>query len=171
MINKIRIWCEGIIIAVVISLIIELLIPEGTNKKYIKVIVGIFIIYVTLNPIIKLFNKEFDIDIENIIDMNLENVATSQEMNNDMKDIYILGIEKNIKEDLENMGYSVNLVKVYVDENYENIEKIELEIISNKNIKKVNIKSSEEDMNNEYSEILEYLNQNYYIEKENVIFK
>ena len=36
MIIKIRQWCEGIIIAVIISIIIEMIIPEGKNKKYIK---------------------------------------------------------------------------------------------------------------------------------------
>ena len=36
MINFMKTWCEGIIVAVMISIIIELLIPEGNNKKYVK---------------------------------------------------------------------------------------------------------------------------------------
>lgn len=31
-------WCEGIIVAVVVSIIIESIMPEGNNKKYLKVI-------------------------------------------------------------------------------------------------------------------------------------
>ena len=36
MILKIRAWCEGIIIAIIISIIIEMILPDGKNKKYVK---------------------------------------------------------------------------------------------------------------------------------------
>ena len=62
MIGIIRGWCEGIIIAIIISVIIELLIPEGNNKKYVKVVVGIYIIFVTINPILKLIDYDFNFE-------------------------------------------------------------------------------------------------------------
>ena len=48
MILKIKSWCEGIIVAIIISIIIEMLVPDGNNKKYVKVVIGIYIIFVTL---------------------------------------------------------------------------------------------------------------------------
>ena len=39
MIGIIRNWCEGIIIAIIISVIIELLVPEVNNKKYVTVVI------------------------------------------------------------------------------------------------------------------------------------
>ena len=45
MIDFFRVWCEGIIIAVVISIIIEAILPEGNIKKYVKVIISIYIVY------------------------------------------------------------------------------------------------------------------------------
>ena len=56
MIKFMKNWCEGIIVGVMISLIIELIIPEGNNKKYVKVISGIFIIFTVLNPIFQNLN-------------------------------------------------------------------------------------------------------------------
>ena len=34
-------WAQGIIVAVVISTLIELILPNGSSKKYVKVIIGI----------------------------------------------------------------------------------------------------------------------------------
>ena len=45
MIEWIKNWTEGIIIAVIISIIIEMLVPDGKNKKYVKVVSGIYILY------------------------------------------------------------------------------------------------------------------------------
>ena len=60
MIEFCREWCEGIIIAVIISIIIEAILPDGNNKKYVKVVVGIYIIFTILNPILG------KLDIDNI---------------------------------------------------------------------------------------------------------
>ena len=52
MILKLKSWCEGIIVSIILCIIIESLIPEGNNKKYVKVIIGIYIMYVSLNPLL-----------------------------------------------------------------------------------------------------------------------
>ena len=38
MIANVKTWVENIIIVVIISIIIEMILPEGNNKKYVKVI-------------------------------------------------------------------------------------------------------------------------------------
>ena len=60
MILKIKSWCEGIIVSIILCIIIESLIPEGNNKKYVKVIIGIYIMYVSLNPLLNLFNYDLN---------------------------------------------------------------------------------------------------------------
>ena len=60
MILKLREWCEGIIIAIIISIIIEMLIPDNKSKKYVKVIIGIYIMFVSLNPLLKILNYDYD---------------------------------------------------------------------------------------------------------------
>ena len=132
MLKFMKSWCEGIIVAVFISIIIEMLVPEGNNKKYIKVVAGIFIIFVILNPILENINMEMDIDFENIF--QLETIETSSDFNNNMKDVYIIGIEDAIKNEISEKGYGVHSVDVMVDSNYENIEKIEIALSNNTNI-------------------------------------
>lgn len=174
MILKIRSWCEGIIIAIIISVIIEMLIPEGNNKKYVKVIVGIYIMFVMLNPILELLNYDFDYDFSNIFNFEYEEAYSS--LDSEIKDVYIIGIEESIKEEIEELGYIVKRVKVFVDLNYENIEKIELEVekdMNNIEIETVVIGNGGQDSineNDEYDDILKYLYENYFIEENQVFF-
>ena len=45
-------WAQGIIIAVIVGSIIQMLLPENKNKKYIKVVIGIYILFSILSPIV-----------------------------------------------------------------------------------------------------------------------
>ena len=36
-------WAQGVIVAVIIATIIEMLLPSNGNGKYVKVVVGVFI--------------------------------------------------------------------------------------------------------------------------------
>ena len=48
-------WVQGIIIAVIIGSIIEMLLPNGNSKKYIKVVIGVYIVFSIVSPIISKF--------------------------------------------------------------------------------------------------------------------
>lgn len=134
MIIKIRQWCEGIIVAVVISIIIEMIIPEGKNKKYIKVIIGVYIMFVSLSPLLEFLHYDFNFsEIENSF-----TIETSQDIDDNIKDVYISGIEENLKTEIEELGYEVENIKIYTDINYERIEKIELKINGKKRRNKTN---------------------------------
>ena len=155
MILEIKTWCEGIIVAIILCLIIESLIPEGNNKKYIKVVIGIYIMYVSLNPILNLL--EYDFDFKNMIGIQKKAEEVFSVSDTSIKDIYIMGIEQNIKEEVKNIGYEVEDIEVFVDLDYENIEKIELEIKRNNNM--------------DFNEILEMISKNYFVNLENIIIK
>lgn len=129
MILKLREWCEGIIIAIIISIIIEMLIPDNKSKKYVKVIIGIYIMFVSLNPLLKILNYDYDFSTF----FNWDTVTTSTTFDKNIKDVYVLGIEEKIKEEIEELGYNLEYVKVEVDSGYEQIEKISLKINSNSN--------------------------------------
>lgn len=170
MILKLREWCEGIIIAIIISIIIEMLIPDNKSKKYVKVVIGIYIMFVSLNPILEVIN--YDFDFSNIF--NYETIeATSTNLDNNIKDVYVLGIEEKIKEDVEELGYNIENVKVEVDSNYEQIEKILLKIGSNSNsniikIEEINI-GKEENKKQNYLDIVAMLIDNYSVEDDKII--
>ena len=169
MINLVKNWCEGIIIAVIISVIIELLVPEGNNKKYVKIVIGIYLIFVIINPILKF--TDYDFNFENII--NFESIETSNNLNENIKDVYILGIEQNIKEEIEELGYILEKVQLVVDDNYEDIKQIEIIIGKNKKNIKIDpiIINDENEKYEEYKEIIEILKTNYLVKEEQIIIR
>ena len=62
MINFISSWAEQIVLAVVIATIIELILPKNKNRKYIQMVIGVYVLFNIISPIIK--NKEA-ISVEN----------------------------------------------------------------------------------------------------------
>lgn len=125
MILKMRAWCENLIIAVIISLIIELILPEGNNKKYIKVIIGLYLMVIVFDPFIEMilsndfsFGKVFNIRKEETVI-----TASSEEL---IEDIYIDGIKKSIQSKLKEIDEGLILKQLLFDEGYENITKVEI---------------------------------------------
>lgn len=171
MILAIKNWCEGIIIAIIISTIVELLLPNGNNKKYVKVVSGIYIMFVILNPILEML--KYDINFENMFNFG-ETQQVTQTMSQDIKDIYVVGIKESIKQDIEKLGYNVETLEILLDSNYENIEKIELKVELKedkvKAVEKVEIGKDKTDLDNSYSEIIELLKENYLVDETKIIF-
>ena len=92
MVKIFRNWCEGLVVAVIISIIIEMLVPEGNNKKYIKVVIGLYIVFVIINPILDIFN--YDFDLKSII--SYDTIETSSSITNyedNIRQVYINGLE------------------------------------------------------------------------------
>lgn len=168
MILKLREWCEGIIIAIIISIIIEMLIPDNKSKKYVKVVIGVYIMFVSLNPLLEILN--FDYDFSNFL--NFDTVTTSTTFNKNIKDVYVLGIEEKIKEEIEELGYNLEYVQIEVDSGYEQIEKIHLKLNNNSNeniikIEEINI-GQKENKKEEYSDIVSLLSINYAVEEDKI---
>lgn len=174
MILKIKQWCEEIIVAVILCIIIESLIPKGSNKKYIKVIIGIYIMYVSISPLLELLN--YDFNFEKFFAISNEYEEVSSNLDTDIKNVYISGIEENIKREISELGYDIEEVKVFVDINYENIEMIELKIKSQKNnnsvVEPIIIDNQiNEKQNDNYEIIKQYISENYSVAKDNIKLK
>ena len=57
MISSISSCAEQIIIAVIIATILEMILPKGNSKKYIKTVIGIYILYTIISPIITYISR------------------------------------------------------------------------------------------------------------------
>lgn len=57
MISNISSWAEQIIIAVIIATILEMVLPNGNSKKYIKTVIGVYILYTIISPVITLTTR------------------------------------------------------------------------------------------------------------------
>lgn len=136
-------WAQGIIVAVIIATIIEMVLPNGTSKKYVKVIIGIYILFTIISPIINKFSNEkinfnqilATEEYEQKIAASDNNISQKIETNNSrtIKDIYTSNLEMDIKSKLKEKGYGISstYIKVKDDGNY-TIEKISLDLYKQK---------------------------------------
>ena len=135
MIAFIRNWAEGIIVAVIIASIIELILPQGSSKKYIKVVIGVYILFVIIAPVINNFKSQ-DINISNSINLEenekyMQVSSSNLEEKNilNIKNIYKINLKSDIKTKLQNKEYIVDSVDVEIldDEKY-TVNKIKVKI-------------------------------------------
>ena len=128
MINWISSWAQQIIVAVIIVTIIEMIIPKGNNSKYIKTMLGIYIMFTILSPFIELFTKQnisfanYDYDsfyVNTEEYKTLESKITNTE-NKNIEDTYILKLKQDIEEKLNKKGYIVSSIKLDIDLKNEN---------------------------------------------------
>ena len=100
--NWISNWIQGIIIAVIIGTIIEMLLPEGNCKKYVKVVIGVYILFSIISPVItKVTGSEFR--VSDIYDIN-SYIEASTKSTQDYAEISLLDELKmeNIQDALVN---------------------------------------------------------------------
>ena len=166
MIEWITNWAQGIIIAVIIATIIEMILPNGSCKKYIKVVIGVYILFSIISPVIsKITGKGFNISEE----LNLEEFYTEVDSkaiynsldknnSNNIMDIYVSNLKSDIISKLKNKGYETIECEVKI----KNEETYEIEAL-NLNLKKIksNNADTEEENNNEDVEKVKGVNDVY----------
>lgn len=138
MIEWISSWAEQIVVAVFIASIIEMLLPNGNNKKYIKAIIGVYILFTIISPVIgKFVNIDLkDIDYEKYFKEieTQETISQSLTTNNEkaMGEIYISNLKADMKNKLEEKGYKVENINLKVEledeKNYGKVNEILLSI-------------------------------------------
>ncbi|ERI91328.1 stage III sporulation protein AF [Clostridiales bacterium oral taxon 876 str. F0540] len=62
MIEGLRSWIIEICTAVIFITAVEMVLPNNNLKKYAKFVLGLILITVLINPIIRLFDKNFDLE-------------------------------------------------------------------------------------------------------------
>ncbi len=141
---------QSIIVAIIFIVIIEMLLPNNANKKYIKVISGIYLIITIINPFLKFLNKDFNFDFSE----NLKSIETSGDKSVNLKEYYIKSLKETMKVELMKLGYLIYDLNVVFNDDYSEIEKIE--VFGAKSFDIENIKK--------------YLCENYSIQSEKIIF-
>ena len=196
MIKFINSWAQGIILAVIIATIIEIILPEGKNKKYVKTVIGVYILFTIIYPLINKFTKT---NINTLIENTTKQMSTYQE-NNSLKidtDKYIEStykkkIEEDIRKRANENNLNITLLNVYIETEDENrygmlnslvmkVEKIETSKKNNNvnQIKEINISKNVQNnemienkdktvTEKEINEFKEYINATYYLEKEKI---
>ncbi|MBP3255286.1 MAG: stage III sporulation protein AF [Clostridia bacterium] len=148
-------WVQGIVVAVIITIIIEMILPEGNSKKYIKIVLGIYVVFSIISPIIgKITGGKFEVSSILNMDKYAKELGTYEEMvkerkieyksDENIKQIYINKLEEDIKTKLKNKGYITKKIDLNIEEDESYTIKDATIYIERKN---------KEDKDNNYNEI------------------
>ena len=121
MVSFISSWAQQIIFAVIIGTILQMLLPDGKNKKYIKIIIGVYVLFAIISPVV---GKNIDLNLDEF-NLTLENTTTSLDETNqdEITNLYTVNLKQDIISKLSNKGYGCEKVELQTNENYE-VEKI-----------------------------------------------
>ena len=170
MIEFLSSWAKGLGVVIVIVSVLEMLLPNNKTKKYIKMVMGVFILFNIISPFINANDLKNlnEIDASKYVNENNKNYVEQKSMDERLEELYIEEIEKDIIKKVEKKGYKVSMCKVDAkitkNEEETGITKIKLKVektgeakqeenssIENQivtqvqKIKKVNTKKIEED--------------------------
>lgn len=193
MIEFLSSWAQGIIVAVIIATLIEMILPNGSSKKYVKVVIGMYILFTIVSPIIKkVGGKDINLNTINIekyeqqIAKSDNTISRKFEDNNtrSIKDIYVSNLKADISAKLKEKGYEIDTSDIQIkdDESY-TIEKITLKLIKTEQkqeknneivINTVEIgntisqKDSKTLSDDDKQEVKDYISETYDIDKKNI---
>lgn len=122
LLNFLKSWSINIVIITIFVTFLEIILPNGTMKRYIRLIIGLLIIIVLINPFINLLSNNINIDKEVFAQIinnnNIRNIYTTEKIKKEQRkqilELYRNKIEKEIKNIIsETTNYIVE--EVYVD--------------------------------------------------------
>ncbi len=142
MIEFLSSWAKGLGLAIVVVSILEMILPNNKTKKYIRMVMGVYILFTIISPFIK--NKQ-TIDVSNFeIEKYNNYVSTSEKttqtsMDKRIEELYIDKLEKDISKKVKEQGYDILNCEVEAklndsEENSE-ISKIKLQVKKNESNK------------------------------------
>ena len=141
MIEVLSSWAKNIILAIIVISILEMLLPNNKTKKYVKMVMGLYLLFNIISPLVK--NKDKlnfnDFDINTYVSSQTQNTnintVNQESMDKRLNEIYVEELQKDMKEKLENQGYSVEKcdVKAEIDNTGQSsgIKKISLKVKKN----------------------------------------
>lgn len=151
-------WAKNLGVVIVIVSIFEMILPNNKTKKYIRVVLGIFVMFNIISPFIKNKDKlsSVSIDLENYTTQ--QNVTVDQtSMDKRIQDLYEKELEKDIKNKIEEQGYKVASCKVnatILENENSNSEENTIQKIKIKIEKKEDIEKSNQDAKNVENKIV-----------------
>ena len=140
MINFLSSWVKNLSLALIVVSILEMLLPNNKTKKYIKMVMGLYILFSIIAPFV---------NNSNVLNFNIEDVysnyskeisststtSTAGEVNQASMDdrlnkLYKEQLESDITQKVEEKGYDVRKCKVeaHISESDTGIESITIEI-------------------------------------------
>lgn len=117
MIEAISNWAGELVVAMIVTTLIEMLLPDNKTKKYVKTLIGTYIVFCIISP----FINENDVFSFESIEKDLESYSNDvqiQESQNSaisMESLYIEEFRKDVIENVEKLGYEVKKCEVDIE--------------------------------------------------------
>lgn len=144
MVSFISSWAQQIIFAVIIGTILQMLLPEGKNKKYIKIVIGVYVLFAVISPVI---GKNIDLNLDKFnLSANSAESSLDETSQNQINDLYTTNLKQDIILKLKNKGYGCENVDLKTNENY---EVLEISVIGIYELEDDNDKDSEKSNSNQ----------------------
>lgn len=140
MINFLSLWVKNLSLALIVVSILEMLLPNNKTKKYIKMVMGLYILFSIIAPFVNNSNVlNFNIeDVYSDYSKEISNTSTTStagevnqaSMDDRLNQLYKEQLESDITQKVEEKGYDVRKCKVeaHVSESDTGIESITIEI-------------------------------------------
>lgn len=107
MINFLSSWAEQIVLAVIIATLFELILPKNKNKKYIQMVIGVYVLFNIISPILET-EQVFSFDEYNIEDNVVSGEVVDQtSMDERIEKIYLDELENTVITKFEKQGFKV----------------------------------------------------------------
>lgn len=160
-------WVKSLGLTIVIVSILEMLLPNNKTKKYIRVVMGVYVLFSLISPFIgkKDSLNLNEIDFENYATRETSTTLNQSSMEERIKELYIQEMEKDISKKLKEMGYvtttckvkakisdneeetKINKIKIKVQkQEVKKEESVENQVVAQiQKVKPVNVKENQED--------------------------
>lgn len=159
MISFLSSWAEQVILAVIIATILELILPNSKNKKYVQMVIGVYVLFNIISPIIK--NKEklvfSEIDLDKYITKSTKVEQSSMDAR--LEKIYLDELENNIKSKFKNAG--IEIIKCTIDAELDTTKK-------NAGIHSIDVKVKNVDDEQKISKIKQEIIEEYEISEDKI---
>ncbi len=125
MMNSIMSYIYTLVFFAIFIAVLEMILPKGNSKKYVRLVSGIILTYIVISPIVSILSSVSGVK-DNITD-GIETLNTSYSSNKKIigQEQYILnlfekGVEKDIKNRVEDCGYVIDNVEIKYNLNNDN---------------------------------------------------
>lgn len=153
MINFLSSWVKNLCLALIVVSILEMLLPNNKTKKYVKLIMGLYILFSIIAPFVENSN-ELKFNIEDIYNKYSVTTSTSSEdinqtsMDNRLDELYKQKLEDDITQKLYEEGYTVEEcnVKAHISNDDTGIELITVKIKEKKETDDTNNTNNENNL-------------------------
>lgn len=114
-------WIMNIIVFILLAMIVDMLLPSSSMKKYTKLVTGLLLIAIILTPVLKIFSQDFDSlmaqvsaksivnknQVENLIEMKKKEIQASQDAYK-LKQVAVQMKKEVNKELIDRFGISID---------------------------------------------------------------